>query len=63
MSKFEHSICDTCWNKKNPERIAHKLHEKIREREVCCYCGAPHNSGIFVREDPQSVQCVGRHSN
>ena len=31
--------------------------------KLCCFCGMPNFSGIFVREDPTSelLLCVGVH--
>lgn len=43
-----HSMCETCWAKREPERVPVRLVDK--EFLKCCFCGEPHNSGIFVRE-------------
>jgi hypothetical protein len=56
MSKWAHIICDDCWEAR---------HKKVPFRAVdqktwpCCFCGEPTQSGIFVREDPQTVKCKG----
>jgi hypothetical protein len=43
-----HSICDACWGRREPERVAVRVVD--REYVKCCFCGATHQSGIFVRE-------------
>lgn len=54
MSRWTHSICSECWNARYPGREPVAL--SAGPREVCCYCGARHNSGIYVREDPKVPQ-------
>lgn len=52
MSRFDHSICDGCWAKLNPEgRIPHRIKEEFRETKVCCFCGMSNFSGIQVARD------------
>lgn len=51
---WTHNICEDCWNKRNPDRQAVKLIE--RGHMVCCFCGAHHASGIYVRHDPNSLE-------
>lgn len=62
-SKWNHSICGACWNKKNPGRPAVAIREEFRDEKPvkCCYCGKGHGSGIFVREAPENVACRGVH--
>lgn len=57
MSKWTHSICDTCWNKQNDFREPSRLREA--PPEVCCYCGVEHASGIYRRENPDGLKCQG----
>jgi RNase P subunit RPR2 len=59
MSKWNHSICEDCWQRLHLGRQPVVLHEKYVETQTCCYCGKEHRSGIFVREAPDSVRCVG----
>jgi hypothetical protein len=59
MSRWTHSICQDCWDKKNPDRQAFRLASVGHDEEKCCYCGKPHTSGIYVREDPAQVPCGG----
>lgn len=61
MSKFTHSICEDCWNKKNPDRPVVKIQVGVFSGERCCYCGNIHNSGIFVRDNPSNCLCKGDH--
>lgn len=56
MSDWTHSICNTCWDERNPGRQAFRLREP--DEEVCCFCGMPHASGIYMRYDPAKLSCV-----
>jgi hypothetical protein len=60
MSEWTHSICEDCWDKEHPERKAHRL--SLGDEAMCCYCGTIHNSGIYVREDPDKLPCKGVHT-
>lgn len=64
MSRWNHSICEKCWNTRNPEREPVKLREEFRDEkaEPCCYCGVMHCSGIYLRDDPSVLRCKGNHS-
>lgn len=57
MSSWTHSICDACWQLREPDR------EPVRVRDngprECCYCGQIHRSGIYVRGDPSGQPCWG----
>jgi len=57
MSRFNHSVCDQCW----AERFT-GLHVVARppKKEICCYCGREHTSGIRRGEDPERVPCGGK---
>ena len=59
MSKWTHSICVTCWNKKNPSRPPVRV--AGGERDECCFCGDSHCSGIYIREDGDNLLCKGIH--
>jgi hypothetical protein len=59
MSRWTHSICESCWTARNPDRQPVKL--RAEQDETCCYCGQPHSSGIFVRDDPSTLKCNGQH--
>ena len=61
MSRFQHNICEPCWNKKHPDRVAHAMVEEFRETERCCFCFCLHQSGISIREDPNNTKCGGDH--
>ena len=61
MSKWNHTICSTCWEKKNPGREAARVIDGVRE--LCCYCGESTTSGIFVRDDPATLRCKGEHGD
>lgn len=56
---WTHSICDECWITTNGQREAHRLREPEYVR--CCRCAAWSSSGIYVRADPATLRCAGRH--
>ena len=59
MSRWTHSICDSCWNIKEPIREpVHIMHGEI---EICCFCGKETRSGIYVRYNPEELSCKGNH--
>ena len=53
--EWTHSICDECWHRRDPERVPVRLTEPIVE--LCCFCGELTVSGIYVRHDPQELDC------
>jgi hypothetical protein len=53
-------MCFSCWNAKHPDREPVVVREEFRD-ETCCWCGALHGSGIYVREDPDTLRCSGNH--
>lgn len=56
---WTHSICWTCWDNNHPGREPVKL--KIKEIEVCCFCGREARDAIYIREDPKLLRCQGKH--
>lgn len=59
---WTHNMCGACWDRQHqgnrqPHRVTHSL------TEICCYCGAVTNEGIFVRNDPNdpTLHCGGLH--
>lgn len=61
MSKFQHAICDECWERRNPDRLPVRLMGSYRKEERCCFCLAQTKSGIYVRENPADMPCNGVH--
>jgi hypothetical protein len=61
VSRWTHSICVECWNKKNPDREPIAFKPDFREEDKCCYCSEKHSSGIYVRENPADMPCNGEH--
>ena len=56
---WTHSICPKCWNKQNPDKPV-KIDEKwAGDDEICCFCGVYHASGIYVRQDPKTLERCG----
>ncbi|HWF03419.1 MAG TPA: hypothetical protein VHA06_07020 [Candidatus Angelobacter sp.] len=64
MSRWLHSICQQCWDRRNPGRQAVKMREEYRDEkaDICCFCGKSHGSGISLREDPAKTICQGNHN-
>ena len=60
MSKWNHSICDACWWKREGQLQPHRM--KDPKQRTCCYCGAENSSGIGVKDDPAKTLCheIGR---
>jgi len=66
MSAYQHSVCDECWDKRtanrgplarNPHRVANP------KKQICCFCGKEHQSGIGVMENPAHTLCGGKHAD
>ena len=49
MSKWNHSVCDGCYNEMYPDR--EPIRFRVPDEETCCRCGEKTYSGIYVRED------------
>lgn len=53
-------MCAACWavrfGEKEPVRV------KGADVETCCYCGGPAGAGIYVRDDPKELRCLGNHA-
>ena len=60
MSKWTHSICEECWTLKRGPLTPTRMKEEYREKELCCFCGKEHESGIYLRGDPHLTGCQGR---
>lgn len=61
-SPWTHSICDECWQKREPNRVPVRA-VPIMVAGRCCYCGKEHRSGIYVREHPADMECNGLHGD
>jgi hypothetical protein len=51
-SDWNHNICNECWNKLHPGVQPHRVKLRKGIALLCCWCGFPTQSGIYVREDP-----------
>jgi hypothetical protein len=38
-----------------------RFKEEMRFVETCCWCGQENESGIYRRENPETLACGGRH--
>ncbi len=61
MSKWQHSICNECWEKQNPGQAAHRMVDAPKRQ--CCFCMKLHPSGIMVHADPATTACAGIHED
>jgi hypothetical protein len=52
-----HAMCAECWNEREPENPV----AIVAGRGHCCFCGERRAAGIYVRENPARVLCLGRH--
>jgi hypothetical protein len=59
MGQWNHLLCETCWNKRNPDRTPVRVRDPATEAQPCCGCGAVTGSGIYVRAEPSSMPCDG----
>jgi len=59
MSQWNHAMCDPCWEKKQGPRKPVRLTLEMKPL-LCCFCGEPTQSGIFVRANPKTVKCRGK---
>jgi hypothetical protein len=50
---WTHSICLKCWHKRHPGMVPHVVIDA--NLDLCCYCGAANQDGIYVRQDPKEV--------
>lgn len=56
MSDFTQAVCVEDWNRLNPDKpVRPEQPVDAGPDEVCCYCGQPTRSGIYVRVDPDTV--------
>ena len=53
--RWTHNICGTCWQKKFEFRQPVKV--TPAQLEICCFCGADTEEGIYTREDPKLLDC------
>ncbi len=64
MSEWTHSICERCWPAWSVLHHQGELHEPHRvqaDDDVCCYCGGTHRSGIYVRDNQDSLPLCKGH--
>jgi len=57
--RWTHAICESCWVAREGSRSPVTVGENW---EHCCFCGASTGGGIFVRADPMTGLCGGKHS-
>ena len=62
VSRWTHLVCVACWNTMHPLTPAHPDHTDSMNdsRDPCCSCGRATGSGIYIRQNPLTMQCVGQ---
>jgi hypothetical protein len=54
---WRHAMCPECWagewGAKQPVRSSE------RPAEICCFCGADTDAGIYLTRDPRTTPCQG----
>lgn len=59
MSTFvAHNLCEHCWWKLNPARRPIRVKQDVELPDVCCSCGCPTITGIFVRGEATEYKCT-----
>lgn len=59
MGKNVHRFCNSCWNKKDPDREPTRVRDD--PKGPCCSCGASTISGIYVFDKGAFDFCKGNH--
>lgn len=59
MSPWTHALCQRCWDELNPNRRPAEVADA--RKETCCSCELPTRSGIYVRREPKTLRCGGKH--
>ena len=55
-SKWTHSICMDCYEREEPDRSPTVMFPP--DDEICCFCGARTDDGIYYRKDPEVVHAT-----
>jgi hypothetical protein len=59
MGAWTHALCDECWWRENQDRDPVRL--QITEVDICCLCGMPTTSGIYIRMARELCLTRGEH--
>jgi hypothetical protein len=56
--KWRHTMCLDCFRKRWPsgKHSAWQVPEKLRVREICCFCLSKPKDGIHRKKDPRSQE-------
>lgn len=73
MAEWTHNICERDWfaDRKYSahESGGFRMPSRILDPDggdhngICCVCGVPTVSGIYIREDEKELTCKGDHEN
>lgn len=68
MPEWNHNLCERCWFT-GPEgaledgRFRMPVRTKTEHTDICCRCGVPTVTGIFVRAPETELLCRGDHQH
>lgn len=51
-----HPICEKCYDLRYPGRMPVRVKPGFADVEQCCDCGSFNSDGIWIRDDPRTVQ-------
>jgi hypothetical protein len=51
-----HSMCRKCWNGAVGHERPRPVVFTMPPTETCCFCGATHSDGIYVRGNPDTCK-------
>lgn len=60
MIRFNHVCCPRCWSSTHDHPPFRVLDAPL---EKCCWCGELTGAGIYVRQNPDHVPCLGEHGD
>jgi hypothetical protein len=68
MAEWTHNLCERCWftNRKYSAHESGGFRQPTRvndQNDICCLCGVPTVSGIYVRANQSEMLCKGDHEH
>lgn len=71
MAEWTHNVCERCWFtthelSHHPDggfRMPSRVNRADSPPDICCMCGTPTVSGIYIRRDENELLCQGDHEH
>lgn len=68
MAEWNHNVCERCWFTDDAlqtnEDGTFRRPTQVRENQgICCLCGVPTVSGIYIRRQAEECLCRGDHEH